>query len=637
MLSMLGLCGLCLAAVASVAYKPGSKEPYPPMAGPFHSLVEQATAQASIVLRPEATEVEQFAAEELATYVQRMSGARLPVVAAAEAGRYPILLGGSARERMGDAVDFGALGPDGFVVRSSADGLLIAGASDLGTLYGVYHLLEKCLGVRWFMPGDLGTVIPTSSDVVIGTLDEVEKPDFRVRWIESGDWALHNRMNVGVDVGGKPVGINWKYGYHSILLIVPPDEYYDDHPEYFALINGKRRRPRPESGFQVCTSNPGLIEVVAERVCRIFDEDPDIDILSVCPMDGGGFCECEACRALDEDRPEDEAWHARYSNRLAVFNNAVARLVAQKHPDKLVKVGAYAMYVRVPTDADYRPEPNLAIQACHTYSCNNHRISPPTCARNRQHFTQELERWAGITDHLFIYEYYNKGAWGGLPYPQVHVIREDIPYFTSLGVEGFYTQAAGRRFPVVGLNHYIAAKLVWDSELDTRRLLEDFCTSFYQESAEPMGRYWDRLEQAFEENPECLSPFGYKWVSLAAPGFFTPEALADCESAIAGAERLAHTEVVKQRVHLCRVTLDFTRKVMDYLLAVRAPFEGIDVNDEDAVAAAHARAIEIGDPLSEDLIAYCKANGIGVYDRLVRAHKTLRFIMPRPDEESLLR
>ncbi|HJN14126.1 MAG TPA: hypothetical protein QGH10_01480 [Armatimonadota bacterium] len=54
------------------------------------------------------------------------------------------------------------------------------------------------------------------------------------------------------------------------------------------------------------------------------------------------------------------------------------------------------------------------------------------------------------------------------------------------------------------------------------------------------------------------------------------------------------------------------------------------------VRAAHARAIEIGDPLSERLVEYCRANDIPVFDRLVRAHKTLRFVTPRPAEEHLL-
>ena len=628
--------GALTAGVAAAPPALGTKAPYPPVRGPFHALVEDGRPVAHIVLPEEPTDVEQFAAEELASYVEQISGADLPIRRTMGPDGYPVLLGRAALRRGRDAEDLAPLGPDGFIVRSSSSGLVIAGGSDLGTLFGVYYLLEKYLGVRWFMPGDLGTVIPRSPNIAIGAINDIEKPDFRIRWIESGEWALHNRMNVGVDVGGQPVGIKWKWAYHSLLAIVPPDKYFDEHPEYFALISGVRRRPGARRGHQLCTSNPEVVRVVAENVCKILDEDPDIDVISVCPEDGGGFCECEKCRALDEERPPEQAWHARYSSRLAVFNNAVARLVARRHPDKLIKVGAYAMYMRAPLDADYRPEPNLAIQACHTYACNNHRIASPTCRRNRVYFGDDLERWADIAQHVFIYEYYNKGAWGGLPYPQAHVIKWDIPYFRSLGVEAFFTQAAGRRFPVVGLNHYLAAKLVWDSDLDVELLLEDFYEKFYQEAARPMGRYWSRLESAFEGNPECLSPYGYKWVSLAAPGFFTPEVLADCEAAVSEAERLAESDAVRKRVHVCRVTLDFTKMAMEYLKAVQAPFEGIDRDDADAVKAAHEASIRIGDPLSARLRAYCSDNEIPPFERLIAAHKTLRFVMPRPDDEALL-
>ena len=197
-------------------------------------------------------------------------------------------------------------------------------------------------------------------------------------------------MNAAVSVKDKPVGPQWKWSYHTHFLLVPPEKYYEAHPEWFALVNGRRRQPESmhQQSRQLCTSNPELIEEMAANVIAFFDANPEIDILSLSPQDGGGFCECDACRALDETRPEDEAWHARYSSRLAVFNNEVARRVAKAYPDKLIKVGAYAMYCRVPLDPAYRPEPNLAIQICHTYSCNNHRsirharASINTLARN---------------------------------------------------------------------------------------------------------------------------------------------------------------------------------------------------------------------------------------------------------------
>ena len=632
------LVGSCLAlAVIACESLAGGKDPYPPPIPPLYTLAEDGKPRCAVVLPEAPSPIESHAASELVGYVQKITGVKLTVAGRADGAVRPIYLGRAARNRLGPQ-DWQRLGSDGFVLKSNRDGIFICGAKDLGTLYGTYEFLEKHLGVRWFMPGELGEVVPKTPALRVGTFSDVSVPSFRVRWIESGEWALRNKMNVRVSVSDKEVGIKWRWGFHTFFLLIPPDKYYDDHPEWFSMIGGKRRRPKPKQhGRQLCTSNPQLIEEVAKNIIKLFDADPTLDIIALAPQDGGGFCECKRCRALDEKRPPDQAWHARYSRRLAVFNNAVAKRVAKKHPDKLIKVGAYAMYMRVPLDADYRPEANLAVQACHTYSCNNHRIAAPTCERNRKLFGEELERWAKLTKHLFIYEYYNKGAWGGLPYHQVHVIRQDMPYYHKLGAEGFYTQPAGRRWPAVGLNHYIAAKLAWDVELDVDRLLEDFYTKFYGEAAGPMRTYWQTLERAFVDADQCLSCFGLKWVTLVATDFFRPEVLAAMDKAVKQAEQAARTRPVRKRVRMARTMVDFTKKVVAYLQTIRAPFTNVDLKDAKAVRAAHQRAIELGEPLSAELKAFCKKNRLGVYDRLVAVHHSLRFIIGAPDKKALLR
>jgi len=76
---------------------------------------------------------------------------------------------------------------------------------------------------------------------------------------------------------------------------------------------------------------------------------------------------------------------------------------------------------------------------------------------------------------------------------------------------------------------------------------------------------------------------------------------------------------------------------MDYLTRMQAEFKGIDRADGQAVQAAYERAVAVGEPLSEAIVAYCRANDLGVFDRLVRAHTNRRFIMPKPEDETLLR
>ena len=321
---------------------------------------------------------------------------------------------------------------------------------------------------------------------------------------------------------------------------------------------------------------------------------------------------------------------------MAIFNNEVARRVAREHPDKLLKVGAYAMYLRVPLDSDYRPEPNLAIQVCHTYSCNSHPIASETCRGNTEYFRKELEHWAKIAGHLFIYEYYNKGVWGGLPYYQVHLIREDMRYFHSLGAESFYTQAAGARWPACGLNHYVAAKLAWDVDLDVDKLLEDFYVKFYAEAADPMRVYWQTIERAFAGYDECLSPFGRKWTTLVAPDIFSPQTIVALEDAVSRAEKVARSEVIKERVRMIRDKVEFTKRTMDYLAAIQSPFDGIDLTDTKPVARAHRKAIELGEPLSARLKKFCRENHLEAFPRLIDVHHRLPFIVDIPGRTRIL-
>lgn len=631
------LIGLAAAVVfARAASAEGKKDPFPPMRAPFYALTENGQPLAVLIAKAVPSRVEGYAVEEFLAFVKRMTGAELPVAQTAPVGDYSIYVGAAARDWLA-GFDWTALGDEGFLLRSTPEGLYAAGAKDLGTLYGVYTLLER-FGVRWLMPGDLGEVVPTALDLRVGTLDETQTPSFKYRWIEDGHWALRNKMNISVDVEGAPVGPQWKWSYHTHFYLVPPEAYYAEHPEWFALVHGKRRRPKDKhhQSHQLCTTNPGLVEQMVNNVITFFDENAEVDILSLAPQDGGGFCECEACRALDEDRPESEAWHARYSNRLAVFNNEVARRVGKNCPDKIIKVGAYAMYLRAPLDPAYRPEPNLAVQVCHTYSCNNHPIDSD-CLRQTQYFRKELERWAEIANHLFIYEYYRKGMWGEMPYDQVHVIRHDLPYYKRIGVEGFFTQPARDRWPACGLNHYIAAKLTWDVDLDVGRLLADYYDACFREAAEPMRRYYEGLMAAFVDYDDCISPYGYRWPTFAAPEIFTPQVIARLGGALTNAEQAATRDAVRERIRPIRARLEYLKRVLDYLRAVRAPLDGIDLNDKGALEAAHGKAREIGAPLSRAIKKFCKANNVHSFDRIDAAHQSLRFLVVLPDQEPLLR
>ncbi|MCE5345298.1 MAG: DUF4838 domain-containing protein [Bacteroidales bacterium] len=531
-----------------------SQSLYEPASGPFTIITVSGKAKAQIIVPAEPTYLEEFAASELQKYFKKISEVQLPILREGKNGKYSFafFLGNTKKAtKAGIQTNEERMGRDGFELKSIQKGLIIQGRNDLGTLFGVYELLERYFDVRWFMPGE--EYYPETRTLKIGQVNLLYKPSFRVRWVGTGEWALKQRMNAYVKAGDRNVGINWKWTYHTFYTLMPPEKYYPDHPEYFAMVNGKRT-VIPENkadGNQLCTSNPAVIRQIARSLIDTLDAEPGIEIVTLSPNDGGGFCECEKCRALDEPGRD---WFAKYSNRLAVFNKEVSGIVKEKHPEVQIKVGAYAMYARPPLNKDFKPEDNQIIQLCHLYFCHNHPLGSGLCKAgatydpnsefvNNQEFEKILDQWLKISPHVFIYEYATIDGMkrANLPWPMIHAMRTDIPFYRNKGVEGFYTQQSDELFYRLGLNFYVAAKLCWNADLNVDALLNDYFEKFYGSAATPAKDFFMTIEKSMQEWNKCVSyglqgVEGLRKISLE---IFTPQVIEKMGKCLSSAEILS--------------------------------------------------------------------------------------------------
>src|SRR5437660_10775813 len=268
------------------------------------TLATKGHSQYRIVLATNAPLAERYAAQELQAYIEKMSGARLPIISDAErAGSREILLGENGHlVALGQRIDLSKLGTDGFVLRTAHSRLIIAGGKPRGTLYGVYELLERHFGVRWFTP-DL-EMVPHKNRITLAALNETKIPALEYRevfWSEmmhNPDFAARQRVN------GPNCKLTHKHGgaavvyfpfVHSFDSLIPR-ELYKDHPEYFPLINGERT-----NGYvQRCLSNPDVVKLAKSRVRDWIKEHPQATIISVSQNDTGKWCQCEKCKALDD-------------------------------------------------------------------------------------------------------------------------------------------------------------------------------------------------------------------------------------------------------------------------------------------------------------------------------------------------
>ncbi|MFO8080247.1 MAG: DUF4838 domain-containing protein [Armatimonadota bacterium] len=513
-------------------------------------------------------------AAEFQHYIEAVSGATLQVeqfVPTALAGPQPrpaVLL--AAGEEAVDAVadrlpQVTDLQPDGFVQASDgAEDLLIIAPDLAGLRYGVYDLLEQ-LGVRWYMPAEMGEHIPRMTTISFEEFTNLENPDFILRdmWLAYGKrpgtenedyetWRMRNRMG----------GVKAKMG-HNLGSIISRADYGETHPEYFPLQDGERNVTSGH-GWQPCTSNPQVIEIAAEKARAAFDADPELWSYSLSPNDGwGGWCECDDCVALDPPEFRDNPRHGK-ARRILVFANQVAELLEETHPDRHVAFYAYAPTVEPPDGP--QAHPNVAIAVAHYGGVSDkfRPITDPASPRNAG-YIPIIEGWAELTDRIFAREYYTglvQETDGLARVAAAYALVEDIPWYHEHNVVGINSEALGM-WGNVGLNFYLAAKMMWDVDTDVEAVLDDYFAGMYGPAATPMREYFETLRDIARERHQKGT-------------LFTEEDFPPLRALLDQAADLAETQKQRQRVQL---SLDH----FEYVILLRRMYEFAREEDIAAV------------------------------------------------------
>lgn len=496
---------------------------------------------ATIVVPRKAPPPVALAATEIQAALKTMSGASLPVVNAAPRGAAIVLR------------DDPALPSEAFRIRVTGNRVEISGGGSRGTLYGAMGFLERVLGVRWFTPKV--THIPRHDTVVVPEADISEKPAFEYRepyFREVFDrvWAYHNRTNGSSQRLDARSGGGVKYGLfvHTFNVLVPPEEHFDRHPEYFSLIDRERKR----GVFQLCLSNPEVAKVAAERLRQIIRSKPDATIFSVSQNDTGGKCQCDRCAAIE--REEGAA-----SGLLLRFVNAVADAVKDEFPHVLIDTLAYQWTEAPPKHV--RPHPNVRIRLAPIGACVAHPLDG--CDANRKPLAN-LKAWAKITKQLYIWHYASNFANYFQPLPDLDEIPGDIRLFERTGVVGVYYEggyAPGGGADMAELKAYLMAKLLWNPATDPQAVIQEFLEGVYGPASALMGRWLDLLQTPVRTGQ--VHARIYDWPSAAYlddTTLFRGEILFDAAELTVGGDARALDAVQRARLGLEYVQLMRMRK-----------------------------------------------------------------------------
>lgn len=501
----------------------------------------------AIVLPREPRAHERYAAGELNAYFERLTGRALGIVEVAPpAGKHGIYIGRPpvVRGKRID-VDFADLGEEAFLIKTMGRDLVIVGGLR-GALYGVYTLLEDYLGCGWYMPGPLGEVVPRSGMLEIGNVSDLQRPSFEWRCASSSydsKWCVRSKLDpttVGARYGvdkGDPAFFG-QFG-HNYSYLVKPTVYFLTHPEYYSLVRSGRAWDRT----QVCTSDPAVVRLCAENICRRIEAQPDCKVFALCQNDHAGWCECRRCRSIDTKK-------GSVTDRLMVLCNRVSRLVRQRYPTKRIYTYAYQAGVDPPLAE--MPDPELGVQLCHIRwpCCHVHPVA--SCERN-QEYNSWLTGWAKVCKHLFVYDYRVDYANYLMPYPTCYAIARDVPYYHKMGVKTLYYQGGGNAHNF-GMCHYLLAKLMWNVDADFDALVQRFFTQYFGPAAEPMEAYWRLLHEKIWKGDIHMNLYASPPKELFTDSFF-----AGADAHFDQAEALAGTGVHLDRVHWERITLYYAK------------------------------------------------------------------------------
>jgi len=395
------------------------------------------------------------------------------------------------------------------------------------------------------------------------------KHDFKYRWIGVDQWAAEHGCNVNIPDGLKDAGgqhYQFWGAFHTFDELLPAQEYFGDHPEYYALYEGTRT-PR-----QLCTSNAEVQRLAAEKINHLLRDDPTLTAITLAPEDNRFFCECPACQALDEPNPGTDQIHSR---RLFLFYQRVSEMVHEQFPDVIIRFGAYDTYAAPPKDKSLALPPNTFPLVCHFQQyCNNHPIQDSSCAPNTR-FRQIIAEWRNLADDLFIYEYYYKVNWLDLPWPLVHAIGQDIPWYKNHGVKGLYSQYRADSAGSL-LNFHVAAALLLDADADVDELVKDFCVETFGPAWKEMRAYFTVLEEAMVASGRHIPEKGF--ALHHAPHVFDDKVLDRCHRLLCLAQAKAEGTAYEDNVWKFHKLMEYTDQCVDFLAIAK----DVLVGNEDA-------------------------------------------------------
>ena len=411
----------------------------------------------------------------------------------------------------------------------------------LGSIKSLTRFMEIYLNVRFVMPDENGAVI------LPGPLPELpERGEVPVRpplLFATGCWTdmLYEYAN---NCYGR--GSIHSYGGHSWYKAVPQATYGKSHPEYFAVLDG--RRAPDVKYYSLCISNPEVRELIYKEVLKQLDAGAET--VELAQTDGYRPCECAKCKALyNVSDPAEKLW---------ILHTSMAKRLLKDRPGKKVMIIAYSPTFAPPQTFSEFPE-NVVIELT-------------------RYDESDFQAWQKVkVPGGFITYIYNWGTYqanGITPKFSSAMAAEQVRLFLKYNVRGVYRCGFGTLYGLEGPVYYLYGKLFDDPGLDVQKTLAEYNLAAFGPGAAPaMSRFFRIIDEQLDRFPSKFH--GEKTALAEKPeqllcALWPPEVLKKMETLLLQAERAPKSALEKERLALVRFQFDYLKNLMQIQFTYRA-------------------------------------------------------------------
>ena len=497
--------------------------------------------------------------------------------------------------QLSENVNIDQIENDGYILKVKDDNLIIKGANQSGTKNGIYDFLETKLGCM-FLRNDYD-YIPEFPTIRLENYDEVINPS--IAWRKQFQYeALQNNWYDKLKLNGTKAKEGFKEGIyaqwgtwcHTQFQFVPPEKYFDSHPEYFAWINGKRcyqaKWHSSDMQTHLCLTNENVYEIVKAGMKSEIQKNPEALYWDFSIMDTPvKVCQCPECNRINTKYQSNSA-------TIIMFINRLAKDLGKEFPNLMFSTLAYQDCINPPVGLEV--EQNVVIKLCANPGSQGYSYSVGA-NKNSKQIKLLLESWGNIAKNIVVWDYVVDFNHLLLPFPNYDVQKANMDFYVDNNVMGVFHQGSREKGDeMADMRTYLLSRQMWDKDIDFEALMKKYIQLNYGEASPYIEEYLETMSENYISHNKELNlydnPSEHKYDYLSASNIAKYMQLTEKAMAAVQDDQIALEQV--EKVRMCVLYAKCTESSLD-IAGKKAAAEEMKIYTDKFGVTKYHEVIEI--------------------------------------------